>query len=402
MRAHWFGRMAGSLLVLLGFVVAGVTHADNVASLDPLQGLVQHKPAEAAENAWETVAARRLVGEGDWIRTNAEGLATVTFFEGVSTDIWTNSLIQISQLDLRDEAHFAVSVDITVGETLSRVEGMAGSDSSYEVHTPNAVVAVRGTEFWVRVLPDGVTEVMVVSGAVSVAGLNPAGEVVSEMAVETGFQVTVSPDGAVGPVGEITTLPEPPPPAPLAPATCGDGLCAQREDCPLDCHEFPGCGDGECALSAGEDVVTCPADCLPSEEFIKDSMTLLHFFWGEMRCDIDPIPSRAGVTNPILAHWGLGCFDSAAQASAHPHPADYRLTVDGQAWDMGGLRQSGPHIHSPYCPWGWNYEVGPFQLPPGEHTLTLVQTLTDTWEAESGGGTAGDVIQLTCTLVVRP
>jgi hypothetical protein len=401
MRAQKLGRMAGSLLVFLGFVFAGVTHADDVASLDPLQGLVQHRPAEAAEDAWETVAVRRLVGEGDWIRTNAEGLATATFFEGVEADIWPNTLVQVSQLDLRDETHFVVSVDLTVGEMLSRVEGIAGSGSSYEVHTPNAVVAVRGTEFWVRVLPEGVTEVTVVSGLVSVIGLNPDGEVISEMAVEAGFQVTVSPAGAASPVGEIVTLPEPPPPAPVAPATCGDGICAEREDCPLDCQEFPGCGDAECDLSIGEDVVTCMADCVPSEERFHVEMTSLHFFWGEMRCDIDPAPSRAGVANPIQAHWGIGCFDSAAHASAHPHPADYQLTVDGQAWNMGSLRQSGPHVHSPYCPWGWDFDLGPFRLEPGEHTLTLIETVTDTWEAESGGRTAGEVVQLTCTLVVR-
>jgi hypothetical protein len=46
---------------------------------------------------------------------------------------------------------------------------------------------------------------------------------------------------------------------------CGDGRCGPDETaatCTVDCQTPAGCGDGVCAgRAAGEDCLTCPADC---------------------------------------------------------------------------------------------------------------------------------------------
>jgi hypothetical protein len=120
--------------------------------------------------------------------------------------------------------------------------------------------------------------------------------------------------------------------------------------------------------------------------------------WHLMACTY----GEEAITNPVSFNWGLGCFDSPASASAHPHPAVYQLFVDGAPLDMSVLQQHGPENHAPICPWGWGFYYPAITLTPGEHTLTLNQTLTDSWQDTSGGGEAGSTNTMGCTInVVR-
>ncbi len=136
-------------------------------------------------------------------------------------------------------------------------------------------------------------------------------------------------------------------------------------------------------------------------EAIEPAENTLHFLWATMSCEYTPSSTISG---PLLTHWGVGCFDSYAHASAHPHPADYQMFMDGELMDMGTLRQSGPHLHPPYCPVGWTFTFGPVTLPPGEHTLRLVETITDTWTTiteGTGGRRAGETVELSCVITVQ-
>ena len=380
----------------------------DVAALTPMQGLVQLQQEREPGADWRTVTEPELVQEGNAIRTGGRGLAVLTFFEGLETEILPDSVVEVGRLRieaLAEDGPFEISLAVVAGNTLHRVNAMMDAEARYEVRTPSAVIAVRGTEFWTSVTPDGATTISAVEGSVSVTGVNAAGEMMQAITLEAGTTVTAEPSGELGPVTEIRDLPPRPEEAAIAAETCGNGVCEPREEevCPLDCRELPGCGDGECDRAAGEDTLLCPADCSLPVVVLEPLATIgeavyLHFFWGEMRCDLDP--DVEVVTTPIVMYWGIGCFDSAAHASAHPHPADYQLMVDGQPWSMGSLRQDGPNPHNPYCPWGWNFEMGPVTLTPGSHTLTLVETATDTWSGESGGRDAGTVATLTCELTV--
>jgi hypothetical protein len=420
----WRAGVFAALIVGLGGIGPGTARAgefparasrvaqvEDVASLDPVQGLVQHRAAGTADEAWSTVTEVILVREGDQVRTDSLGLAHLTFFEGTEVDILPNSVVTVDRLDIHQVAQdgaFEITLKVLAGDTLNRVKRVSDPLSRYEIDTPSAVITVRGTEFWTSVYPMGETQVRVLEGLVEVQGITPEGQVTTAVEVEPGFMATVSAGGEISPIEKITDTPQYPPHAPLAPDTCGNARCEPEEtkagSCPADCRSLPACGDGVCIRLQGENAITCPADCpLPGQSENPQSgaePATLHFFWGEHRCDMTPGPAH--MTSPIAMFWGIGCFDTEAQAGAHPHPASYQLIVDGQAWDMSSLRQSGPHIHRPYCPWGWTFNLGPVVLPPGQHTLTLVETVTDTWSAESGGRQAGEVVQLTCTLrVVR-
>jgi hypothetical protein len=410
----WIWRATAVVLLFAGLynmpLAVSRAQTETVASLDPVQGWVQHRAADAAEDDWQTVTERQLVTEGDWIRTDSYGLAYLTFFEGVEAEILPDSVVTVSHLDIKQTEHdgpFTITLVVLLGDTLNSVERVVDAESRYEVRTPNAAITVRGTHFWVSVSLEQETTIRAVDGEVLVTGLDPQGEVIGELLLEPGYAVTVQPDGTPGEPDPIGELPEYPIEAPLVPETCGNGACDPDEEltCPMDCYELPLCGDGECDESGGENPITCPDDCGPAldepdhKPLDGESGSAIHFFWGEGRCDVDP-PGET-VINPVLLHWGVGCFDSAAQASAHPHPADYQLSVDGQAYDMSSLRQTNVHPGLPYCSWAWGFEMGPITLPPGEHELTLVETITDTWSTSGDGDrgrSAGQTATLTCTI----
>jgi hypothetical protein len=256
------------VLLPLTVIPASGQPADSVASLEPLQGLVQYRPADAAETDWRTLDQVQLVGEGDWIRTDNQGLATLTFFEGVESDILPNSVVEVSQLkiDPQNSAVFQVTLGVAVGNTRSQLNQVLDPQSHYEIDTPSAVITVRGTNFWTSV--NWLSQVLIntLQGVVAVTSILPNGQLGETRLIGQDQSVTVFSEGNFGFIGLLTNVPQYPPKAPLAPPTCGNAICDPGEEtvCPLDCGTFPDCGDKICQLDQGENPVTCPADCVPA------------------------------------------------------------------------------------------------------------------------------------------
>jgi hypothetical protein len=413
------------IMLLLAMGSPSAAQGDYTGALEPAQGLVQHQPAGA--EMWETVTRRALVGEGDWVRTDPVGLAYLRFFDGVESEVLPDSVVQVRELGYdADDDSFQLTVDVLAGDALNRLERTLDARSRYRIYTPGASLTVRGTAFWVSVTTEGETQINTLEGEVLAVSGRVEPEALDEISaaywadeplpvppdrvrpVAAGLSMVVDPDGGFGAVVPVDELPEYPARVPLVPTTCGNGVCDANEDetsCPLDCLTVATCGNGRCEPRSGENRVTCPPDCifaLPGDDELGDpdgdEFVYMHFFWAERRCDLDP-PGQP-VARPLMMHWGVGCFDSAPHASAHVYPADYQLFVDGQAWDMSTLRQSGPNQHSPYCPWGWNFTMGPVTLDPGNHRLQLVETITDTWSGQSGGRNAGQVVTLDCQISI--
>lgn len=254
------------LLLVVAVPVSG--RQDAVATLDPVQGLVQYQPAGAAADDWQTVTRVQLVSQGDRIRTDALGLAYLTFFEGVQTEILPNSLVKVSEFDFVDENSPVITLEMSIGDMRHQIDQTLDADSHYEVYTPSTVVAVRGTNFWTSGTWLSEAYVSVLQGRVDVAGIAIDGQLGVPVQVMADQSVEVFPLGQVGQVETLdpATLPQYPPSAPLAPATCGNGVCDSGEtedNCALDCKALPGCGDQVCSLEVGEGPVTCPADCVP-------------------------------------------------------------------------------------------------------------------------------------------
>jgi len=121
-----------------------------------------------------------------------------------------------------------------------------------------------------------------------------------------------------------------PPPPPI----CGNGVCEAGEDflsCPADCKAPPTCGDGICDL--GEDYLSCPSDC-----------------------QAPPPPPTAG----LLAHYALneGSGTIAWDSSGNGHTG---TLVDGPQWFAGmAVDFDGQNDH---------IDIGAVDVPGGAITL---------------------------------
>ena len=140
------------LFVLLLALPAYARQSDPLASLEPVQGLVQ---IQTAEGAWETVTETILVAEGDIIRTSGDGLAYLTFFDGAETEIGPSTLVVVSTLDLPDDGTVDITLDVLVGTTLTNIDVALDASDRFEIHTPGATAVVRGTRWLTVVAPDG-------------------------------------------------------------------------------------------------------------------------------------------------------------------------------------------------------------------------------------------------------
>lgn len=271
---------------------------DYLASLEPVQGLVQVQPAQTdPQSAWQVVRTSIPVSEGDRIRTGRDGLATLTFFEGVDVQIQAETVIVISTLLLPAETDptFNISVDVLVGSIVSDIQQIVDPEDRFEVHTPGATSSVRGTRWWTTVTPDGRAVFAVERGTVTIvphhrpsmmpmaAAPQPGGEessggeTSSAAVAETPPELTSGMGVLTDRYGEVMKTQQniqfPPPvatqlPPALPGPNCGDGICGADEpsSCPVDCLDkiaLPSCGNSTCEPGLGEDILTCGADCGP-------------------------------------------------------------------------------------------------------------------------------------------
>jgi len=259
------------LLIALPIAAHPASGQENpVASLDPVQGLVQLRPAAAPENDWRTLTAVELVEAGDWVRTDSLGVAVLTFFEGVQSEILPNSQVTIGQFEIDSTANtFQITLEVSVGDMHNQINQVLDPNSRYEVHTPSAVIAVRGTDYWVSSSWLSEALINVLEGVVQTFAVLPDGRLGNSVFVNQGQSVMALPSGDLSAVGPLHDIPEYPPRAPLAPATCGNNVCEPGEEtiCPVDCQTFPSCGNNICELNLGEGPVTCAADCVPESRF---------------------------------------------------------------------------------------------------------------------------------------
>lgn len=249
------------LLALLPLV--GMAQDDTaLATLEPYQGEVQVLNADS--ETWQIITEPTQIGAGDQIRTGEGGWALLTFFEGTFTELLNNTHLLVSEVQAPAEEGDAFKVDISllIGDTYNVVSGVVDQNSSFEVNMPGMTAAVRGTEWYNRVIPSGCSMVFTEEG--TVLTYSPLNED-NPIPVEVGDYIVYNLDGSLDEDLE-PELPtdERPEPNDLPPASCGDGVCEENEEglCALDCTtDLPTCGDHVCDASAGENLLSCEQDC---------------------------------------------------------------------------------------------------------------------------------------------
>jgi hypothetical protein len=212
------GRMKRFLWNIPVFLIIGATLACNLtsgsdqaenatqtpsltASLDVHADLTERR--SGANGAWAAAEGQSTVAIGDGIRTDAVGQATLVFFTGDVTQLAPNTELTVEHLGSGEGNQ--VSIDIVGGEIRNVVQRVMDSGDRFEVTTPAADAAVRGTIFTVRVdKATGETTISVEDGEVTVTP-----QVGAPVIVQPNFEVAVLPGQAPSAPRPRTTAPTP-------------------------------------------------------------------------------------------------------------------------------------------------------------------------------------------------
>jgi hypothetical protein len=113
---------------------------------------------------WVEAKVAYQLFDKDTLRTEREGYAVLQLIDNSLARVRPNSVLVIrGEPNARNGLNSRIQVES--GEVNLRVEGRV---SQYEVSTPSAVAAVKGTEFTTRILEDGSSEFIVITGVVEV------------------------------------------------------------------------------------------------------------------------------------------------------------------------------------------------------------------------------------------
>lgn len=134
-------------------------------------GTVESRKAQ--QDSWNFIWESRMLKDGDRARTSANSRAKICLADQSVLTIGENSLVEMSEFKMTPQSRI-VKLKLEFGKLRSRVEKFLGKESRFEVTTPNAVLAARGTDFFVdqgkvtRQFGVGGCYIVVFSGTVNV------------------------------------------------------------------------------------------------------------------------------------------------------------------------------------------------------------------------------------------
>jgi len=113
---------------------------------------------EQGSTTWVQAVAGMKLEAGDYLKTGGNGTAVLLFFEGSTMEVQADTEILINELSLATgTGSTTIGLKQLLGSTVNRVQKLVDSESKYEVDTPAASAAVRGTIFKLLVEIDGNT-----------------------------------------------------------------------------------------------------------------------------------------------------------------------------------------------------------------------------------------------------
>jgi hypothetical protein len=137
-------RLIYSTAIVLTLILAPqMATAQEVGAIAKVTGTA--KLERAAKELDITVAMP--ISIGDKIRTLKNSQVSVTFRDGSSAELGESSFLTIERYALSGSTRTSGLLALWAGRLRTIVKVATGGEPSFEVHTPNAVVAVRGTDF---------------------------------------------------------------------------------------------------------------------------------------------------------------------------------------------------------------------------------------------------------------
>lgn len=93
------------------------------------------------------IAVGMPVAVGDKVRTSANAQVSVTFKDASKLELGESSSFTVDEYAIAGSSRLKAVIELWGGHLHSIVTVVVGSAPNFEVRTPNAVAAVRGTEF---------------------------------------------------------------------------------------------------------------------------------------------------------------------------------------------------------------------------------------------------------------
>jgi hypothetical protein len=183
-----------SILFLLAFL-PGFSAAEETRIL-AFSGQVEIRTAR--DGQWVPASDNAEVPEGGAIRTGADGSAVALMPN--KTKVW---LKESSSLELEQRQTLASRLALVFGKIKVRVPHLMRKEK-FEVRTPAAVCAVRGTEFTVDTTETGAMNINVSYGEVKLNFVVPPEKGTSELYIAQGRNMTLEEKGKPGKIAMMT------------------------------------------------------------------------------------------------------------------------------------------------------------------------------------------------------
>lgn len=191
--------MISSLVLLLfvgGMLIQSLMVMQRVAAVSDARGRILIKPLGA--ETFAPLGGAERVKAGDVIQTGSDGQVTLSWIDNSRLRIGPNSVVEVLKCQFNQARRTEQYLfRLSVGQVWVRVLQALTPQDKFEIRTPTATAAVRGTVFSVAVAPDGATTVSVLKGKVTLTGNG------QETAVNTGQEARAGANAA-GFAGSMT------------------------------------------------------------------------------------------------------------------------------------------------------------------------------------------------------
>ena len=307
------------VLVVVGLVVLapGRRTEANAASLSVLHGGVDGQ--RTGSSAFEPASDGDLFAAGDALRADDAGNGVLNFFDGSTISVEPGT--QVKVVSLSASRGIQAAIEQGIGRTWSSVTKL-GPGSTFEIRTPTATAAVRGTAF--QTIVENVngtitTTVRTSEGSVLVTAL-AGGSVI----VNAGFEVTI----AAGQTAPATASPQGTAPRLrfTAPANIGFTVIDPRGfQCGGATRQIPGCDTAAGAVNVARPVAGTYLVALTAAATASGNLTLdggrgdTTDFVARFTADLaagDLVRTTIGVTVPVTGALSSTGFTAAQKLSS--------------------------------------------------------------------------------------
>jgi hypothetical protein len=145
----------------------------------PVDGVVTFVTGDVSlkENrtqAWQSLGLNDKVVQGNWVQTGRDGAVEITFENEFTVFLRPDTVVEISAARKKGALFLLYRLFLGAGKTISKLQQITGKESRYEIRTPSAVAAPRGTEFRTAVDSEVNTRLEVLAGVVGVRAAKKA------------------------------------------------------------------------------------------------------------------------------------------------------------------------------------------------------------------------------------